>query len=449
MDVPGSTLVAPPESGRLRVAVLASLAGKAGEMATLLLLATVLPRVLGPTDYGHLAVPLTVVTIGSLALTLGGPTVMARFVPAAVPEERAALALAIGARLARGRAAQLTVLTAVALAAVVWDPARFPPLQTALVSAALALNVAATLALQVTLGLGRAGAWSLRYPLQNAVLIVAVLLLHPAAGATGAVVAILVAAAAAAALGASVVAPIVGVTRPEVAVPVGALRFGGLQAAGAALMQVVHRGGVVAVALLAGSTSQTGHAALAIGVALGVTYAVLQAFTVSLPHLAGRSGRAWGPADTAGPAAEAVLRRLAGGLLVVIVPAAALVALTLDAVVPTVFGGDYAGASSAFGPVLGVMVLAPLNALAVQAAALRLQPGVSLAIGLAAALGFLVTAVVAVPSWGAPGGTAAALVGTAAGALVSLWMLPGAVGGRIGAASFAGAVLVVVLAVAT
>lgn len=436
---PRPAAVAGVAGGRLGASVAASLAGKAAEMVTLLLLATVVPRTLGPADYGRFAVPLTVVTLGSLALTLGGPTLMARFVPAAAPGDRVALARAIGGRLARGRAAQLVVVAAVALAAVVWDPARVPPLETGLVVSALALNVATSLALQVGLGLGRTGAWSVRYPIQNAALIGAVLLLYPLAGPTGAVVAIVVSAVAGAALAAAVAGPVVATRTPAVPVPVGAVRFGALQAAGAALVQFSHRGGVLAVALLAVSPAATGFVALATGIALGVTYAVLQAFTVTLPHLAD---------SAASPgAAEAVLRRLAAGLLVVLVPVAAVTALVLDAAVPAVFGSAYAGAAPAFGPALALVVLAPLNALAVQVAALRLRPEAALSSGIASALGFVVVAVTTVPAWGAAGGTAAALAGAVAGALTSLRLLPGAAGWRIGLASFAGAAAVLVLAV--
>jgi O-antigen/teichoic acid export membrane protein len=435
----GGSGVAGMSRGHLRGSVAAGLGGKAAEMVTLVLLATVVPRVLGPGDYGRFAVPLTVVTIGSLALTLGGPTLMARFVPAAPPEARVALARAIGARLVWGRAVQLLGLALAALVAAVWDPVRFPPLETALVFAALALNVAASLALQVGLGLGRTGAWSVRYPVQNAVLIAAVLALYPSAGVTGAVVAILVSGVFAAGLGVAVAAPTLGARQPRVAVPAGAIRFGALQAAGAALVQFSQRGGVLAVAVLAGSAVETGFAALAIGIALGVTYAVLQVFTVSLPHLADHPGSVAG--------AEAVLRRLAGGLLLVLVPAVALAAVVLDVVVPTVFGARYEEAAVAFGPALALVVLAPLNALAVQAAALRLKPEVALASGLASALAFVVVAAASVPAWGAAGGTLAALAGGWAGAIVALWLLPGAVGGRVVGASFAGAAGVLALVV--
>lgn len=410
-------------------------------MVTLVVLATVAPRVLGPGDYGRFAVPLTVVTLGSLALALGGPTIMARLVPAAPDDQRVALARALGARLARGRGAQLAALAGAALVAMVVAPGQFPPVSTTLVYVALALNVAATLALQVALGLGRTGPWSFRYPLQNAVLIVAVLVLHPLAGVSGTIVAIVVAAVVAAGLGAVVVAPILASPEPSVPVPAGAVRFGALHAAGAALVQFTHRGGVLAVALLAGSSVETGFTALAVGIALGATYAVLQTFTVSLPHLADGGE---GAAETAN--AEAVLRRLAGALLVVLVPGALVVALALEPLVPALFGPDYQDAVSTFGPALGVVVLAPFNALAVQVAALRFRPGAALAAGIATVTVFVVAAAVAVPLWGAAGGTAATLAGVAAGALASLQMLPGAFGSRITVASFTGAAAAVALA---
>lgn len=416
---------------------------KGAEMVTLGLLATVVPRVLGPHDYGRFAVPLTIVTLGSLAMTLGGPTVMARFVPAAAPADRVAVARAIGLRLARGRALQLAAIAVAALVAVVADADRFPALETVLVVAALVASVAAGLALQVPLGLGRTVPWAMRYPLQNAVLVAAVLVLHPLAGTTGGVVAVLVSALAAATYAAVAAGPVLRAAGERVPVPAGAIRFGALQATGAALVQAVHRGGVVAVAVLGGTSAETGYAALATGIALGVVYAVLQAFVVSLPHLAD-AGRAADAAD-----AEVVLRRLAGTLVAVLLPACALGAVLLDAAVPAVFGDGYADAVPAFGPALALVVLAPLHALVVQVAAVRMRPEVALANGVAAVVTFLAVALAAVPPWGAAGAVSAAVLATAAGAIVSMHLLPRAVGGRLAAASFGGAVAVLALAALT
>lgn len=426
--------VAPATS--LRRSVSSSLGGKAVEIVTLALLATVVPRALGPSDYGHLSVPLTIVTLGSLAMTLGGPTLMARYVPAAAPDQRLAVAKAIGARLARGRALQLAAIAAAAALLVAVDPDTFSASDTAVVVFALALNVAATLALQVGLGLGRTGAWSFRYPLQNAVLVGAVLALHSSSGRDGAVLAIAVAATAGAAFGAGIVVPLVRPETPRVAVPDGAIRFGVHQATGAALTQFSQRGSVLAVAVLATSATETGYAALATGIALGVTYAVLQTFTVALTHLADDDGVAQ---------SEATLRRLAGGLLAAIVPAAIVGVLVLDDVVPVLFGDDYVGAVDAFGPALALVVLAPLYSLGVQTAALRLRPEVASASGAAAACTFVVVALLAVPAWDAAGGTVASLAGGAAGVTVAARLLPGAFGLRIIGASVGGVVAVLTL----
>lgn len=412
----------------------ASVLGKAAEMVTLLVLATVVPRALGPDAYGHLSVPLTIVTLGSLALVLGGPTVMARFVPTVAPAERPALAWALGARLALGRVLQLAVVALLATGAVLWDSDSFPPAETALVVVALALNVGATLLLQPTLGLGLAGPWSLRYPLQNTVLIGAVLVLHHRFGPIGSVWALVVAGSVAVIFGAAAAARHLRRSTTPVAIPDGALHFGVLHAAGAGLTQITQRGGVVAVALLASAGPEAGYTALALGVALGVTYAVLQAFTVSLPHLTGRSD------------GEDTARRLAGGLLAVISPLAVVVSTQIDELVPLVFGDGYLEAAGAFGPALALVVLAPLTSLLVQVGALRIRPGVSAAAGVSAVVAFTLVALLTVPEWGAAGGTTAALAGAVGGSLFSLGALRHAAGWRIVTASFASAAAVLALA---
>lgn len=424
-----------PESERpggrsgLRTAVAWSMAGKTVELITLVLLATVVPRVLGPEAYGRFSVPLTIVTLGALAMTLGGPMVLARFVPAAAAERRVAVALAVGSRLAKGRAVQVAVIAVGAAGLTAVDPDRFPPALVAAVVVALALNVATGLALQIALGLGRTGPWSLRWPVQNAVLVAAVLVLEPRYGDGGAVAAILLAALVGAGFGLVVLRPILAVRPDPASVPEGAIRFGTFHAAGAALTQFAQRGGVLAAALLAGSETETAYTALTIGIALGATYAVLQAFTVSLPHLADAE---------AATRAEGVLRRLAGTLLVAIVPGAIVGVVLLDPLVPVVFGDDYRGAAAAFVPALALVVLAPVNALLVQVASLRLRPEAAFASGLAAATTFVAVSLVAVEAHGAVGATSAAAAGVAAGALVAARMLPGAVGLRLGAASTVG-----------
>jgi O-antigen/teichoic acid export membrane protein len=86
-----------------RSAIPITLAGKGLEFLGQALLVVLIPRVLGPSSYGTFALALAIVSIGSLSLSLGGPTVMARFVPAASPGERAATARALAIRLGRWR----------------------------------------------------------------------------------------------------------------------------------------------------------------------------------------------------------------------------------------------------------------------------------------------------------------------------------------------------------
>ena len=57
-----------------RSAVRGALWGKALELPTQLLLVAAIPRALGPSDFGVSALALTVVTVASLSMALGGPT---------------------------------------------------------------------------------------------------------------------------------------------------------------------------------------------------------------------------------------------------------------------------------------------------------------------------------------------------------------------------------------
>ena len=206
----------------------------------------------------------------------------------------------------------------------------------------------------------------LRYPIQNAVLVVAVVL--PCTRSTARrvrSVAIRRRRDWPAWLAAVVRGPIIRAPVGPVPIPDGAIRFGALHAAGAALTQVAHRGGVVRSRCSPAGRREAGYAALAIGLALGVTYAVLQAFTVSLPHLAG-------PDAAIGDADGRVLRPPGHH------PAGRGCSRPRSwwrsgsTLVPTVFGDGYDEAVPAFGPALALIVLAPLGSLLVQAAALRL-----------------------------------------------------------------------------
>ena len=71
---------------------LVGLAGKGVELLTLVPLVTVLPRFFGPADYGDFALALSVVTLSSASVALGGPTLVSRYVAAAPDGDRRALA---------------------------------------------------------------------------------------------------------------------------------------------------------------------------------------------------------------------------------------------------------------------------------------------------------------------------------------------------------------------
>jgi O-antigen/teichoic acid export membrane protein len=174
----------------------------------------------------------------------------------------------------------------------------------------------------------------------------------------------------------------------------------------------------VAVALLGGSAVQTGYAGLAVGVGLVAIYAITQAFAVELPRLSERAG-----SDLAG--AEAAGRRLAWWVLVGLVPAAVAGALAVEPLLPLVLGDGFAAAAGAFGPALAMLPLAPLTALATQAAALRLEPERRLVTTAAGAAVFVAVALATVPAWGAGGATTALLAGAAATVLAARLVLPG------------------------
>ena len=106
----------------------AAVQGKGLELVGLLLLVTVLPRVLGPTEYGRLLVALTILTLGSYAISLGAPSAFVRFIPAQPQERRAGLARSMTLRLLRLRAVRsFVVAAAVALGLTLSAAETFPP----------------------------------------------------------------------------------------------------------------------------------------------------------------------------------------------------------------------------------------------------------------------------------------------------------------------------------
>jgi O-antigen/teichoic acid export membrane protein len=429
--------------GAARPVVLKSMGGKAAELGAQLLLITTVPRILGPSDYGVFALALALVTVGSSSLAIGGPTLMSRFVPAAAEEDRAAVARALAMRVGRWRALEIAGLVVVATALAAALPSTFPADITALVTLALAIDTLATLAFQVALGLGLSTAWSFRFGVQNIAVVLGALVGHSIAGVEGAVAGIATASAISLAWGAAMVGRPLLAARPGAALPPGALRFGALHALGNICVQLLHRGAIVGVAILAGSSSQTGFAALAVGVSLAATYAVWQLFAVQLPDLVERTG---GSNDVA--AAEAEVRRLARGTVVLALVAALLGVVALDEAVPLVFGHDFDGARGAVAVGLALLPLAPLTGLITQVAALRLRADLRL-LGAGAGAAVLVLAcLVFIPAWEAQGATAAMLAGSAAMVLVSGIVFPRVFDRLLLAAGLGGSALVLGAALA-
>ncbi|MGI9112098.1 MAG: hypothetical protein ACR2GT_07885 [Gaiellaceae bacterium] len=385
------------------------LAGKALEAVTLVLLITLVPRLLGPADYGSFAVALSIVTVGSAASALGGPTWMSRFVPTVAAADRPGLARALAGRSARWRIGVCALAAIVAVALALVDPGRFSPLTCVLVLLALVLDVAATLVYQMGLALGRVALWTLRYPVQNAILVAAVPAFHAAFGNAGALAGIALSAACALALGLVVVSPLRGVVG-SAAVPPGAARFALVYGASGFFVQLLHRSGIVLVALLAGSQAEAGFAAVSIGVALALTYVVWQAFALELPRLTG-SGHASERAD-------ASVRRLAWLALTAAVPVTIVAAIALDRLVPALAGERYRGVGASLGPALAIVPLAPLTSAAAQISALRLRPLPRLLATAVGAVCFLLAAFALVPEHAAVGAVTALLIGTSATAAV-------------------------------
>ncbi|HEY8769784.1 MAG TPA: hypothetical protein VIM03_04530 [Thermoleophilaceae bacterium] len=414
-------------------ALVDSLLGKAGELTTQVLLILLLPRVLGPVDYGTFALALSIVTLGSSSLAIGGPTLMSRFVPAAAPTERDAVARALLFRVGRWRVIGMAGAGVAAALLVVVVPDRFPAALTGLIAVALALDITATLAFQIALGMGRTAMWSHRFGVQNALLVTSALAGHALGGAKGAVAGIAVASAVVLVWGWASVGPRLRAARADAQLPPGALRFGTHYAISNGLQMLIHRGAIVAVSLLAASSVQTGFAGLAVGVALAGIYVVAQVFAVHLPSLVEGTGD-----STIGPGPEEALRKLAARSLLVVVPLAVVAVVAIEELVPLAVGDRYSGAEAAIAIALAALPLAPLTALANQVAALRLQAGARLVTAVAGAIAFLLTAALAIPAHQAAGGAAALLAGTATIALASVAAIPGALNARLAIAGLAG-----------
>lgn len=424
-----------------RTPIAISLGGKGAEIVTLFALVILLPRALGPSDYGRFAVAASVVAIVSASLGLGGPTMLSRFVPTAEGDARRRLARALAGRLLLVRALQVGVIAVSASVLVVAFPDSFALAATILVVVAISFEAVASLGYQVVLGLGRTTLWSFKFPIQNAIVCIAALVLYRLYGATGAIGGITVAAGAAFLLGGGTAFRELRGVRPAAALPQGALRFASIQTVSGLLVQLSHRGSPVAVLLIAGSEDEAGFVALAAGVALTATYVVAQVFVVELPRLAATFEQS--PHEV-----ERQAQKLAAIASVVLVPIGILAVVVVEAGLPVALGQDFAAAIPAFGPALAILPLAPLSALGAQMAALRLRPELSALANGAGAAAFVIAVLVAAPSWAAVGGTIALLVATVVSILATLVLMPDALGRRLTLVAFGASALVLVVAAA-
>ena len=418
--------------------------GKALELSAQILLVALVPRVLGPADYGVFALVLTVVSVSSMSMALGGPTLMSRFIPAVSPGEREAVARALLIRLARWRGAVLCAMLRCAIALAAAAPSTFPPEIVLLTAAALVLDVGATLAFQSALALQRTTTCSFRFGVQNAITVAAVLAGYDIAGVEGAVAGLVVASGTVFAWGTLLVVRPLSRARSGAPFPPGAVRFGAVHAVGNLFEQVTHRGAVVAVAILAGSSVETGFAALAVGIAMAGTYVIWQLFTAQLPGLVAATRD-----EPDASLAEQSLRHLGALTLGGAFALAAVGVCLIPLVAPVVFGDEFEDAVPAMAIALAMLPLAPLTALTTQTAALRLRPELRVCATGAGMSAFVLTAVLAVPHWEATGGAVALLTGAAVSVSVSRLMFPDVIDRRLLAAALSGSALLLGLAAVT
>ncbi len=417
----------------------AALQGKALETVTQVLLVTLLPRLLGPIEFGRLTVALAIITLAAVAISLGAPSAFARFIPAEPEARRAGLARSMTLRLLRVRSVQLGIAIAVGVVLVWTAPGRFALLDTALVLVALAVEVTAVLAAQIALGIGRTWVWSFRIATKNAMLLLAVPLLFHAVGPLGILDGLVLSSAAGLVFAGWTVVGLIRHAERGVPVPAGAGRYGVVAGTALLLGQLTYRGPVLATSVLGRSGVETGFAALAGSIAMAIMLAVREVFTVSLPEMVEMWGR---DRDRV----ERLLARLGWRALVALSACALAGTLVLGRGLGLVAGERFAPAVGTLVPVLALLPLLPLPLLGWQGAALELRPQVAVAINATGAAAFGASALILVPAWGAPGASAALFIGVAASSILSVWKLPAAVPVRILLVGFAAAAAVLGLA---
>src|SRR5436190_11388268 len=156
------------------------------ELSSQALLLLILPRLLGPDDFGEFAVAFALVSLASLGMGLGAPVAASRYIPRAAPGERLPVTRALVARVVRMRVPLLAGLTLAAIPASWLVPGVSVGVALAVCAAAW-FAVGSSVVAEVALGLGRTRVWNLRFPLENGLVLVGAVGGHAAFGGVGAI----------------------------------------------------------------------------------------------------------------------------------------------------------------------------------------------------------------------------------------------------------------------
>jgi O-antigen/teichoic acid export membrane protein len=420
----------------------AAVVGKGLEFASQLLLVTLLPRLLGPAEFGRLTVALAIVTIVSVAFSLGAPGAFARFVPTEIGRRQAGLALSMTSQILPFRVVQLSLAGVAAIVVVTMMPTRFAAVDVGLMYLALVAEVTAILFTQVALGLGATWIWSCRIAARNAVLLLLVPLLMAVVGTPNVLWTVSLGSIAGLMFSAILVIPLVRHAERGVAVPTGAARFGRIAGAGLLAGQLTYRGPVLAASLAGLPADAVGFAGLAGSVAIAVIYAIRELFTVSVPELVSL----W---QSSPDEADRRLRGLGEKWQLFLIGAGCAGVLVVDRLLPTVVGAAFAPATQPLLVVLATLPLIPLAVIANPASSLRLRPDLPLRIDGTALLAFSVTAFVATPRLGATGSMVALLIALLTSGVLSVVALPQVVSRRLLLTGVGGSVLVLLLGTLT
>lgn len=368
---------------------------KAVQMAGLVAMVALVPRLFGAEDYGRFAFALSLSYLGQVLGDLGTLEVMGRFVPELPPTESSRLYMrTLAFKGIVGLFCGLITVGA-ALASVAW----MSPAWAGLIGLSVAIHIVAWTPFQLALGLHRVGVWMAEQAWRQWVLLVLLLVLLPFAGLSGALWAIVVM---------EIVFCLLGFwwvrdywqsseLRLNWAELAPYLRFGlGFFLANLATV-IFYRSGPTLVELLTGDSRQTGYFNLALGLFL-TGYSTVSQFAQSmLPALS--SFRVKGQSDR--------LRRWLVNFVQVSWWSSCLGALVVwllaDWAVPLVFGREFAPAAASLKWISLAIPLATLlwagNVLATVVGQGRLK----FMAALAALLAFTVAALALTSLYGAVG----------------------------------------------